>query len=493
MEAHHTRTWSPITDLPENWRELASEGLAHLIGAWHERAEELRGQEHYDEFLLRMRREWAIETGILERIYTLSEGAARTFIEMGFDAALIEREDTDKPPALVVSMIQDQYQAIEGLYQFVSGQRRLSTSYLKQLHQVITSHQDYCDAVDSLGNQVQVSLLRGTWKQLPNNIRFEDGSKFEFCPPEQVDSEVERLLAWHEQHDRAAPDLEAAWLHHRFTLIHPFQDGNGRIARCLATLVFLKAKWFPLVVTRRDRSDYIAALRAADQGELRQLVELFGSLQKKAVREALSLSDALVGRTAHLDRIIAAARPRLNQRHVEYDARRVVATKLAGSLHESAETSLCEVARRLDPEIKLADPMFGAYVDSGGPNDEKAGFYRIQVVQCARSLGYYANLNEYHAWVALKLNMKPRTELLFSFHGMGRVRGVMAVSAMTYQKERMPAEEGGIETRFGEVAPLCSEPFEFTHLDDFAVVPSRFQQWFDACLNEGLARWSASL
>lgn len=52
-----------------------------------------------------------------------------------------------------------------------------------------------------------------------------------------------------------SPEVEAAWLHHRFTQIHPFQDGNGRIARLLASLVFIKAGWFPLVVTRDDRAN----------------------------------------------------------------------------------------------------------------------------------------------------------------------------------------------------------------------------------------------
>ena len=47
-------------------------------------------------------------------------------------------------------------------------------------------------------------------------------------------------------------EVEAAWLHHRFTQIHPYQDGNGRVARALASLLFIKAGWFPVVVTRDD-------------------------------------------------------------------------------------------------------------------------------------------------------------------------------------------------------------------------------------------------
>ncbi len=82
-----------------------------------------------------------------------------------------------------------------------------------------------------------------------------DGLIHEYCPPEQVTSEMDRLIELHREHQigEIPPEVEAAWLHHRFTQIHPFQDGNGRIARCLASLVFIQAKWFPLVLTRGDR------------------------------------------------------------------------------------------------------------------------------------------------------------------------------------------------------------------------------------------------
>ena len=79
---------------------------------------------------------------------------------------------------------------------------------------------------------------------------------------------MDRLLAMHREHGQrgVAPEVEAAWLHHRFTQIHPFQDGNGRVARALATLVMIRAGWFPLVVTDAGRADYIEALEIADGG-----------------------------------------------------------------------------------------------------------------------------------------------------------------------------------------------------------------------------------
>lgn len=84
--------------------------------------------------------------------------------------------------------------------------------------------------------------------------------------------------------------FEAAWLHHRFTQIHPFQDGNGRVARALATLVCLRAGGFPLVVRGRQKREYISALEAADQGDLRPLTGLFERQQRDALVGAISLA-----------------------------------------------------------------------------------------------------------------------------------------------------------------------------------------------------------
>ncbi|WP_254444837.1 Fic family protein [Anabaena sp. UHCC 0187] len=176
------------------------------------------------------------------------------------------------------------------MFDFVGGQRNLSTSYIKQLHQVLTQNQDNTEAlVPSTGEIIRVSLISGDWKRQPNNPIRPNGIIHEYCPPEQVASEMDRLIELHHQHrnQQIPPEVESAWLHHRFTQIHPFQDGNGRVARCIASLVFIQAGWFPLVLTRDDRADYIAALEQADQGDLSKLINLFAKSQKQVFLRSL--------------------------------------------------------------------------------------------------------------------------------------------------------------------------------------------------------------
>jgi Fic family protein len=65
------------------------------------------------------------------------------------------------------------------------------------------------------------------------------------------------------------PDVEAAWLHHRFVQIHPFQVGNGRMSMALASLIYIKADYIPPVVTFATKNEYLDALDTADKGDLK--------------------------------------------------------------------------------------------------------------------------------------------------------------------------------------------------------------------------------
>lgn len=282
--------WAHIEDLPTGWKALASPELARLGVTWRERARRDRDAGVLDEFDARLAREWAIETGIIEGLYTIDHAITQVLVEKGIDAALIPGGTTDKPAAQIVAVLEDHQDALEGVFAFVKGERALSTSYIKELHQVLTRHQDTVVAIDGMGRRVEVALVRGDWKRQPNNPTRPNGEVHEYCPPEHVAAEMDRLIAMHGAH-RAAEvpaEVEAAWLHHRFTEIHPFQDGNGRIARALASLVFLRAGWFPLVIDRDIRGDYIRSLERADDGDLAALARLFAAIEVGAAQRAMS-------------------------------------------------------------------------------------------------------------------------------------------------------------------------------------------------------------
>ena len=65
-----------------------------------------------------------------------------------------------------------------------------------------------------------------------------------------------------------------ARLHCRFEQIHPFLDGNGRVGRLVLNLILVRLGYPPAIIYKRQRLDYLRALRRADAGDPGQLGEL---------------------------------------------------------------------------------------------------------------------------------------------------------------------------------------------------------------------------
>lgn len=491
--------WKEIQDLPPEWQSLRHDQTETLVGAWQKQAISMQDSDAYKTFLIKLRRQWAIETGVLERLYSISDGATKTLIEQGLDAAFISSGDTDRSVSEVVAVIKDQYNAIEGLYQFISGNRPLGKSYLKELHAVLTANQSHYDAIDTLGQRVQRELPRGVWKSLKNNVEGPDDFIFEFCPPEHVESEMVRLLQMHTEHEKngVPPEIEAAWLHHRFTLIHPFIDGNGRVARCLATLVLLKHKWFPLVVTRNERMDYINALRSADSGDLMPLIHLFCTLQTRSVRQAMSLSEETAGEATAMKSVLGAIKNKLTQQLQIVRTQKMEILKTGDALYEIVSQQLADNAVEINRSLgSLHVQAFADQANRRNPKDAPSvNFHRFQIVSCAQALGYYANQQVYQAWARLVISstgqLSPlRTELLFAFHGIGgNSDGVLVCSAMAYTKQ--PTDEG--KSEISEIRALIDEPFYFTYDQDPTKVAETFRKWANSAILKGLDYWRKGL
>ena len=166
--------WEPITDLTDADRAGASEELPALARTW----EKVRGTldpRQVDDFNERLKREWAIETGIIERLYTLDRGTTRLLIEHGIDAALIASDATDQAPDQVAGIIGDHAQVVDWLFDAVTEARPVSVSFIKQLHQFMTRKQLYAPGIDMFGRRREVELRHGQFKIRPNNPMRPDG------------------------------------------------------------------------------------------------------------------------------------------------------------------------------------------------------------------------------------------------------------------------------------------------------------------------------
>ncbi|MYE45955.1 MAG: Fic family protein [Chloroflexi bacterium] len=286
--AHH---WRPIADLPADWAALCRPDLHAVHAEWTAARDALDDPDRVRQVQERLMTVWAIETGIIERLYSVDRGVTIALAEVGLDA--MERFHAEgQLTAEAQALIGDQRASLEMVMDLVGGRRELTSSYARELHRGLTEHQDTRDAIDAQGRRFAAPLLKGEWKRLPNNPIRPDGRVHEYCPPEFVQDEIDRLLAWRTEHETAGvcPEVEAAWLHHRFSQIHPFEDGNGRVARALTAAVFLKSDYLVLVIRDEEHRDpYLDALEAADGDDLKPLVDLFADIQAADLADALEL------------------------------------------------------------------------------------------------------------------------------------------------------------------------------------------------------------
>lgn len=93
-------------------------------------------------------------------------------------------------------------------------------------------------------------------------------------PAERLDAEVRAFLSWFEGDADVDPVLKAALAHLWFVTIHPFEDGNGRIARAIADMALARAEasaqrfYSMSAQIRIERNAYYDTLEAVQKGDL---------------------------------------------------------------------------------------------------------------------------------------------------------------------------------------------------------------------------------
>ena len=93
-------------------------------------------------------------------------------------------------------------------------------------------------------------------------------------PAKRLKSEMHRFLDWFNADEATEPVLKAAQLHLWFVTVHPFDDGNGRIARAITELALARSERSPQrfyslsAQIREERADYYRVLEQTQRGSL---------------------------------------------------------------------------------------------------------------------------------------------------------------------------------------------------------------------------------
>ena len=143
----------------------------------------------------------------------------------------------------------------------------LTQNFIRQLHKVLL-REDYTVYRDLPGGgQTSYTVHAGQYKTRPNSVITRYGDRFEYASPEETASLMTDLVDWYnaaEKEGKLSPVELAALFHYRYIRIHPFEDGNGRIARLMMNFILCRHDYPMIVVRSRKKSEYLEALHQAD-------------------------------------------------------------------------------------------------------------------------------------------------------------------------------------------------------------------------------------
>ena len=415
MPSEYAHRWKPLEPLRKP-AHLAVADLRAFEELWRKQKQRLVEQGSYAAFWERLARSWSIETGIIERVYDLSLGATQVLVERGFDVNFVHHSDTDTNPERLIEILRDHRAGLGMVMDLIGGTRELTPGWIKELHVLLCRHQGSVIAreMTALGRLIEIPFEHGVFKKLPNNPTLADGRVHEYCPPEHVAAEMERLIGLYDEIPEQLPEVRSAWLHHAFTQVHPFQDGNGRVSRALATIDFIRGNLFPLVVDRADRDTrYIPALRHADSGDLALLVRFFADCQQRAIIQAISVAEDTITHERGRKALIEAAKAKVVARaqgdaqgRTEMESR---ISMLADAAHDAFKVIAAEIQSTV-PGVKTRTRR---------SDTENEHYWTKQIIEMAKRRRYWASTGESRAWTGLQMEDGGLTDLVVVLHFVG--------------------------------------------------------------------------
>jgi len=212
----------------------------------------------------------ALDTGAIEGLYEVDRGFTYTVAweTATWEAALAQKGE------YVKSLFEAQLHAYDYVLDLATKAEPISEAAIRALHVEVCRAQSTYRVMTVVGPQEQ-ALPKGQYKTLPNHVRTRRGTDHSYAPVDVTPAEMARLAAELRGNGfRAAhPVVQAAYAHYCFVVIHPFADGNGRVARALASAFTYRAISMPIVILSEHRDPYLSSLESADSGEYQVFVD----------------------------------------------------------------------------------------------------------------------------------------------------------------------------------------------------------------------------
>jgi Fic family protein len=262
----------------------------------------------------------------------------------------------------------------------------LTQNFIRTLHKTLL-REDYT-AYRELSGGVQTSYVihAGQYKSRPNSVITRYGDRFEYASPEETPSLMTDLVDWYnkaEQEGKLSPVELAALFHYRYIRIHPFEDGNGRIARLMVNFIMARHDYPMIVVRSRKKKAYLEALHQTDL-EVGPVPADGAHADIKDIKPFLKYFNELVATEVYNDVLFVSEK---DENVWWYDGERIVFrtpnyTKILNAMRTQPTLTLVDMKEVTGISIaaiqKLLDKLIQKkYVERG----EKEGSWRVFVTQ----------------------------------------------------------------------------------------------------------------
>lgn len=238
----------------------------------------------------------------------------------------------------------------------IDKERPLTEQNIKSLNEIILVRSYWKDAITPDGQNTRRKIKIGDYKDHPNSVRLQNGEIFDYATPTDTPILMGELIEWFRSQEKSMHPVElAAMLHYKFVLIHPFDDGNGRVARLLMNYVLLRASYPAVIIKSEDKSNYLRVLRNADVGDYEPLI----SYVAEQLIWALSISikaakGESIDEPGDLDKKIRALKQRLNTD----ESLRVKVTKNREAIKMAYEAGILPLIYGLGEKLSEFDTLF---------------------------------------------------------------------------------------------------------------------------------------
>lgn len=182
-------------------------------------------------------------------------------------------------------------------------------SIVQNIHRVLYNRLEPEDRVTTDGAHIEPGAFRDVTLYVGIHVSPD---------PQEIADQLKRWSETYRQQSGSERSLIAALCsHHRLAWIHPFRDGNGRVARLhmhslLHTLGLTNGLWTPVTGFARDVRQYYARLASADEPRMNDLDGRGNLSQKGLVQWASYVLDTCLDQIAFIDRLLQLASLRVN-------------------------------------------------------------------------------------------------------------------------------------------------------------------------------------